>query len=79
MRGVNRQPKKVIRVSQIDLIESDSDDEDVSSFPFLTLIRSNSFDCKTGIGETELIWESFVLLLTLTSNSEPRKSFVRIY
>ena len=30
MRGVNRQPKKVIRVSQIDLIESDSDDEDVS-------------------------------------------------
>ena len=32
MRGVNRQPKKVIRVSQIDLIESDSDDEDVSLF-----------------------------------------------
>ena len=32
MRGVNRQPKKVIRVSQIDLIESDSDDEDVSFF-----------------------------------------------
>ena len=61
MRGVNRQPKKVIRVSQIDLIESDSDDEDVSSFPFTTLIRWNSFDCKTGIGETELIWESFVL------------------
>jgi len=30
MRGGNRQPRKVIRVSQIDLIESDSDDEDVS-------------------------------------------------
>ena len=28
--GTIRQPRKVIRVSQIDLIESDSDDEDVS-------------------------------------------------
>ena len=30
MRGINRQPKKVIRVSQIEFVESESDDEDVS-------------------------------------------------
>ena len=29
MRGINRQPKKVIRVSQIEFVESESDDEDV--------------------------------------------------
>ena len=32
MRGVNRQPKKVIRVSQIEFVESESEDEDVSIF-----------------------------------------------
>ena len=65
MRGVNRQPRKVIRVSQIDLIESDSDDEDVSFFHFLTLIRKTTprFQIITG-DRQRITLESFSVILT---------------
>jgi hypothetical protein len=54
MRGVNRQPKKVIRVSQIEFVESESEDEDFERMMSQTVTSSESMDYESYKGDSPL-------------------------
>ena len=82
MRGVNRQPRKVIRVSQIDLIESDSDDEDVSFFFRFSIFNANTQNYTTlsnyNRDRRRINFEGFCIILTYARQRAKKVSFSRI-